>query len=292
MARFTVIGGPSSEDLAKKISIKLKAKYIKSELRVFPDGESKVTIKGRPSKGTIIVVQSTYPPVDSHIMQALFLISKARQYSSDIIAVIPYMGYARQDKVFIAGEIVSISTIAALFKAAGATKIITVDNHSKIALRYFRIPVKNISAIPQLAAFFTKLGLQKPLVVSPDLFWSSPAKEFARYLGTKSIALSKLRDRKTGRLTIKFTKPQNVKNHDIILVDDMISSGDTIIKATKFLKKQNCGKVFVACTHGVLVGNATIKIRNAGVSNIISTNTILGTTSVVDVSEIIAKEIL
>lgn len=292
MARFTVIAGPASEDLAKNISKKLKAKYLKAELRVFPDGENKVTIKGRPSKGTVIVVQSTYPPVDSHMMQALFLISKARQYSSDVIAVIPYMGYARQDKAFLAGEIVSISVIASLFKAAGATKIITVDNHSKIALRYFRIPVQNISAILLLAAYFKKLGLQESLVVSPDLFWSSTAKEFAKHLGTKSIALSKFRNRKTGKLKIKLTRPQSVKNRDIILVDDMISSGDTVIKATRFLKKQNCGKVFVACTHGVLVGNAEKRIRAAGVLDIISTNTIPRTTSIIDVSEIITKEIL
>ena len=290
MTSFTVIGGTSSEDLAKKMAVRLNAKYIKTELRIFPDGESKITIKGKP-KGKIIVVQSTYPPVDSHIIQTLFLISKARQYSSNVMAVIPYMGYARQDKVFLAGEIVSISVIAALFKAAGATEIITVDNHSKIALRYFSMPVKNISAVQLLAAHFKKLNLKRPLVVSPDLFWSSPAKEFARFLGTKSFALSKLRDRKTGKLKIKFARPKNVKGSDIILVDDMISSGDTIIQATKFLKNHGCGKVFVACTHGILANNARKKIKDAGVSDIISTNTIPSSTSIVDVSEIITSVI-
>ena len=291
MARFTVIGGPSSEDLAKKISVKLKTKYLRSELRIFPDGESKITVRGRPSDGSIIVVQSTYPPVDSNLIRALFLISKARQYSSDVIAVVPYIGYARQDKVFLSGEVVSISVIASLFKTAGATNIITVDSHSKIALRYFKIPVKNISAIPLLASYFRKLNLKEPLVVSPDLFWSSSAKEFARHLGTKSIALHKQRDRKTGKLKIKPMKIQNVRGRDIILVDDMVSSGNTIIQAAKFLKKQNCGKIFVACTHGVLVSDAERKIKAAGISKIVSTNTIPGKTGIVDVSEIIANAI-
>ncbi len=291
LVRSTVIGGPSSVGLAKKISAKLNARYLQAELRVFPDGESVLRIKGKPNKGKIIVVQSTYPPVDSNIIQALFLISKARQYSSDVIAVIPYMGYARQDKVFLSGEIVSISVIASLFKAAGATKIITVDNHSKIALRYFKIPIQNITAIPLLASYFKKLNLRKPLVVSPDLFWSSSAKEFANCLGTKSIALSKRRDRKTGKLRIKLTKPANVMGRDIILVDDMISSGDTIIKAAKFLKKRNCGKILAACTHAILVNDASKKIKISWSASISSTNTIPVTTSIVDVSEIIAQEI-
>lgn len=292
MSNFTVISGKGSQELGKKIAAKLKAKYVKSDLRVFPDGESKITLISKPKKGTIIVVQSTYPPVDSNLIQALSLVSKARQFSSQVYAVIPYIGYTRQDREFLPGEIVTMSVVATLFKAAGATRIVVVDIHSKIALKHFRIAVKNVTAVPELARYFKKLKLRKPLVVSPDLGGKSRAKQFAKLLNTKFIALQKLRDRKTGKITIKSPNLKKVKGRDLILIDDMISTGKSIVKATEFLKKQNCRRVYVACTHALLVGDAEKKIRKAGVSKLVSTNTIPGKTSLVDVSAAIAKAIV
>lgn len=291
MLKFTVITGKASEDLAKGLAKKLKAKYVKTELRVFPDGESKITITSKPKKGKIIVVQSTYPPVDSNLIQALSLISKARQYNQEVIAVIPYMGYARQDREFLPREIVSIKIIADLFKAVGTSRIIVVDIHSKIGLNYFKIPSTNISAVPKLVEYFKKLKLKKPLVISPDLGGAQRAKEFSKLYGTNYVALKKQRNRKTGKVQIRSSELNEVKGRDLVLVDDMISTGGSIIKATEFLKKQKCNKIFVACTHALLIGNAEKKIRKAGVSKIISANTIPGNTSIVDVSGIIAKAI-
>jgi len=291
LTNYTVISGKVSEGLAKKLAKKIRAKYVKSELRVFPDGESKINIRAKPKKGKIIVVQSTFPPVDSNMIQALALISKAKQYSPNVIAVIPYLGYARQDQAFLPGEIVTIKVIANLFKASGASKIIVVDIHSKIALKQFKIPSKNVSAVPELVKYFKKLRLKEPLVVSPDLGGAARAKEFAKHFETKFIALKKQRNRKTGKVLIKSSNHKEVKGRDLVLVDDMISTGGSIIKATQFLKKQKCKRVFVACTHALLMNNAEKKIRKAGVSEIISTNTIPGKTSKVDVSSSIAKMI-
>lgn len=291
MTNFTIIGGHSSEDLAKKIARRLKARYLKSELKVFPDGESKITIKGKPKHGSIVVVQSTYPPVDSNLIQALSLIAKARDMSSHVYAVIPYMGYAKQDEEFLPREIVTMSVVASLFKAAGATKLIVVDIHSTIGLNYFKIPRKNLSAVPLLAKYFEKINLKAPLVVSPDHFWAKKAKEFAKLLNAKSIALNKQRDRRTGSLIIKSARPKNIKGQDLILLDDMVSSGGSIIKAIKFLKRENYGRIYVACTHAVLAGDAAKKIKDAGVSKIISTNSIPGRTNAVDVSGMIADAI-
>jgi len=291
LTNYTVISGKVSEGLAKKLAKKIRAKYVKSELRVFPDGESKINIRAKPKKGKIIVVQSTFPPVDSNMIQALALISKAKKYSPNVIAVIPYLGYARQDQEFLPGEIVTIKVIANLFKASGASKIIVVDIHSKIALKQFKIPSKNVSAVPELVKYFKKLRLKEPLVVSPDLGGTARAKEFAKHFETKFISLKKQRNRKTGKVLIKSSNHKEVKGRDLVLVDDMISTGGSIIKATQFLKKQKCKRVFVACTHALLMNNAEKKIRKAGVSQIISTNTIPGKTSKVDVSSSIAKMI-
>ena len=292
MSKLTVISGKSSENLAKELSKKIKANFVKSEIRVFPDGESKITLIGKISKEKSIIVQSIYPPVDTNLVQALSLITKAKENSLEVIAVIPYMGYARQDREFLPGEIVTMKVLGKLFKGAGVSKIIVVDIHSLFGLKYFNIKTKNVTAIPDLVTYFKKLSLENPLVVSPDQGGKERAKEFAKEFNSEYIALEKTRDRKTGKVKIKTKNLKIVKNRDLILVDDMISTGGSIIKATQFLKKQKCKKVYVACTHGVLMNNAEKKIKKAGVTSIISTNTIPGKTSKVDISKTIAKAIM
>ena len=291
MNNLSVIAGKSSEDVAKKLSRKIKANFVKSQVRVFEDGESKITLSGKISKKKSIVVQSIYPPVDTNLLQALSLISKAKETSSEVIAVIPYMGYARQDREFLPGEIVTMKVLGKLFKGAGASKIIAVDIHSMIGFKYFSIKTKNVSAIPELVRYFKKLSLKNPLVVSPDQGGKERAKEFAKELGSEYIALEKKRDRKTGKVQIKTKNLDEVANRDLILVDDMISTGGSIVKATQFLKKQKCKKVYVACTHALLMNDAEKRIKEAGVTKIISANTIPGKTSIVDISNTIAKAI-
>ena len=289
--KLSVIAGKSSEDLARKLSKKIKANLVKSQIRVFADGESKITLKGNLSKKRSIVVQSIYPPVDTNLIRALSLISKAKETSSEVIAVIPYMGYARQDKEFLPGEIVTMKVLGKLFKGAGASKIIVVDIHSMIGLKHFKIKSKNVTTIPDLVKYFKKLSLKNPLIVSPDQGGKERAKEFAKEFALEYIALEKKRDRKTGKVQIK-TKNVEVVNRDLILVDDMISTGGSIIKATQFLKKQKCKRVFVACTHALLMNDAEKRIKKAGVTKIVSTNTIPGKTSIVDISNTIAKAIM
>ena len=291
MSELSVISGKSSESLAKELSKKIKANFVKSEIRVFPDGESKITLIGKISKKKSIVVQSIEPPVDTNLVQTLSLITKAKENSSEVIAVIPYMGYARQDREFLPGEIVTMKVLGKLFKGAGASKIVAVDIHSLIGLKYFSIKTKNVTAIPDLAGYFKKLSLKDPLVVSPDQGGKERAKEFAKEFNSDYIALEKTRDKKTGKVKIK-TKNLEVENRDLILVDDIISTGGSIIKATQFLKKQKCKKIYVACTHALLMNNAEKKIKKAGITSIISTNTIPGKTSKVDISKTIAKAIM
>jgi ribose-phosphate pyrophosphokinase len=202
------------------------------------------------------------------------------------------MGYARQDREFLPGEIVTMKVLAKLFKGLGASKIIAVDIHSLIGLKYFSIKTENVTAIPDLVKYFKKLRLKNPLIVSPDQGGKERAEEFAKELDSDYIALEKIRDRKTGKVKIKTKNLSEVENRDLILVDDMISTGGSIIKATQFLKKQKSKRIYVACTHGLLMNNAEKKIRKAGVTSIISTNTIPGKTSKVDISNTIAKAIM
>jgi len=291
MRNISIISGKSSEDLARKLSKKIKANLVKSVIRVFADGESKITLNGKLSKKKSVIIQSIYPPVDTNLIQVLSLISKAKEISSQVVAVLPYMGYARQDREFLPGEIVTMKVLGKLFKAAGASKVIAVDIHSLIGFKHFTIKTKNVTAIPDLVLYFKKLRLKNPLVISPDHGGKERAKEFAKEFGSEYIALEKKRDRKTGKVKIQ-TRNVEVVGRDLILVDDMISTGESIVKATQFLKKQKCNRVYVACTHALLMNNAENKIKKAGVTKIISANTIPGKTSVVDISNTIAKAII
>ncbi len=291
MNEYFVIGSPTSKNLARKIAKKLQAKYLKTTLKVFADGESKLTILGHAHKGTIIVVSSTDPPVDSNLVQTLSLISKSREMSPNVIAVVPYMGYAKQDKEFLKGEIVTISVIAKLFKAAGATRLIVVDFHSPNSLHFFKLPTKNISAGPLFAEYFKKSELKNPLVISPDMFWKFNTEKFARAIDTAAVAINKQRDRKTGKLIIKSPFPRFSKGQDVIFFDDMVSTGGSILKIIQSLKKENFGKMYVVCTHPVFVGDAERKIKKAGITKIIGTNSIEGKFSKIDLSGIISETI-
>ena len=291
MKSYLVIGSPSSEILAKKIAKKMHANYLKTKVRVFPDGESKITILGNIKNKTIIIVSSTGPPVDTNLIHTLSLITKSRESSSEVIAVVPYMGYVKQDKEFLKGEIITIKAIAKLFKAAGATKLVVVDFHSPNALSFFKIPIKNICTTDLFVKYFKKFKLNKPLVVAPDLFWKSNAEKFANRIGATVIALNKKRDRNTGKLTIKSTLPKFVKDRDMILFDDMISSGGSIVKAIQFLRRKNFRKLYVVCTHPILIDNAENKIKKLGVKEIIGTNSVVSDFSKVDLSEIISQTI-
>ena len=290
LVNFTVIGGNASKDLAKRIARRLKAKYVDADTRTFPDGESKITFRHNLKKSVVLVVQSTYPPVDTNLLQILSIISEVKKISSKIYAIMPYMGYARQDRQFLNGEIVTMSVVAKMLQAAGAKKAIVVDIHSKTALRHFKIPTENVSAIPELVKYLKKLKLKNPVVVSPDTGGSLRAKKFADILKSDFITLKKSRNRKTGKVSIQSTKA-DVNGKDLIIVDDIISTGGSVVKATQFLKKQKCKRVFVVCTHGLLVGDAEKNIKKAGVTQIISTNTIPRSISKVDVSGVIAQAV-
>ena len=291
MSKYVVIGGNSSQDLGRKIAKKLKAGYVSTSTRTFPDGESKITIKKIPKKKIILVVQSTFPPVDSNLLHLLSIVSQARKYSSKIYAIIPYLGYARQDREFLNGEVVTVSVVGKMLKSVGTKKVIVVDIHSKLALKQLGISAENVSAVSNLANYTKKLRLKDPLVVSPDQGGKERASKFASALKTDFIALKKHRDRKNGKINI-LTSKVSVKNRDLILVDDMISTGGSIIKAARFLKKQKCRRIYVACTHGLFVNGAEKKIKQAVVTQIISTYTIPSNSSKVDVSKILAESLL
>ncbi|HZC88417.1 MAG TPA: ribose-phosphate pyrophosphokinase [Nitrososphaera sp.] len=290
MSEISVIAGPASPDLAAKIAKHLDAQLVAAELRIFSDGESKIKI-GRTSRNCIIV-QSTYPPTDTHILQILMMAKKcAENGAHKICAVVPYLAYARQDRAFLEDEVVSIALIAKLLQATGIDHLITVDIHSQLAMSHFApIDIENISSIPLLADFATsKLKLQNAVAVSPDSGGAQRAREFANYLSIDTIALKKSRDRNTGEVSVNEKLDIDITDRDVILIDDMISSGGSIIKAARLLNKKGANRIYAMCAHALLIDDAAHKIQARGIQDIIATNSIPGEYARVDLSPVIAK---
>jgi len=286
-----VIAGPASPELAAKIAKRLGAQLVVAKLKIFSDGESKLTI-GKTRKNCI-VVQSTYPPVDTHIMQALMLAKQcADGGASNVCAVIPYLAYARQDRAFLEGEAISISLLAKLMSASGIKNLVTVDIHSQRAMSYFSsIGIRNVSSIPLLAEYAKGLGLHEPIAVTPDAGGEERVRMFADQLGSDVLIMRKSRSRSTGEVTVEAKLESDVTGRDIILVDDMISSGGSVIKAAQVLKEGGAARIYAMCVHALMTGDAGQKIENAGVTDVIGTNSIPNQYARVDLSPALASEL-
>jgi len=286
---ISVIAGPASSDLAAKIAKRIGAHLVPAELRIFSDGESNIKM-GRARENSVIV-QSTHPPTDTHLMQTFMLSKKcADDGARDVCAVIPYLAYARQDRAFLEGEMASIALVAKLLEAAGVGHVITVDIHSQLAMSHFA-SIESVSSIPLLADHVYSMKLQRPVVVSPDAGGTDRAREFANRISTDFVALKKSRDRATGVITVDEKLDTDVSGRDAILIDDIISSGGSIVKAGELLRKKGAGKVYAMCAHALLIGDAARAITAAGVEDIIATNSVPSQYAKVDLSPAIAEAI-
>ena len=284
-----IISDNRNSSLAKKLSLDLDVPYKNAELRVFADGESKIRLDS-VARRHCIIIHSTYPPTDQHLMQLFMIIYKCKQDgASDICVVNPYLAYSRQDKVFVDGEIVTINLIGRILASLGTTKLVTIDAHSPGSLDY-SFETVDLSAVPSLASYVKKnISLNNPIVISPDEGGIQRAKKFAELIDIDMLSLIKSRDRFTGDVSISLSNQQPLENRDALIVDDMISTGNSIIKATEILKKNSIGNVYVICTHALLIDDAKEKLLKAGIKEIISTNSIPNDFAKVDLSSVISN---
>jgi ribose-phosphate pyrophosphokinase len=288
---ISVVAGPASIDLANNIAKRLGAQLTMAGLRIFSDGESKIKLSKVVSNNCVIV-QSTHPPTDMHLIQLLMIAKKCTDYGAQhICAVIPYLGYARQDRAFLEGEVVSIGLVAKLLESVGIEHIITVDIHSELAMSYFP-SIQNVSSVPLLAQYASKMKLHDPIAVSPDAGGTNRANEFARHLDIDDVVvLKKSRHRETGEVTIDEKVHRDISKRDAIMIDDIISSGNSLTKAAEVLYKNGAGRIYAMCAHALLIRDAAQKIKSAGVEDIISTNSVAGQYSKVDLSPELALAI-
>jgi ribose-phosphate pyrophosphokinase len=283
-----VFAGPASKEFAKTLAQRLNLPILSVEVKEFSDTETKYRFEENVSGTSVLLVQSTYPPVDKNYMQIFLAAHHLSQEGAKVHAVIPYLGYARQDKQFLNGEVVSLGVVSHLLRTCGVARVTTVDIHSAEGLALFAMPTYSVSAIPSLVQYVKKnLKLISPVVVSPDFGSSKRTEAFAALYGAQHMQFAKERDRTTGEVKVE-TGELEVEDRDVIIVDDMISTGGTIRAAAEKLRAAGARKIVVTCVHALLLGEAYERLIDAGVDEIIGTNTVPSKVSKVDATEPLA----
>jgi len=285
-----IIPGPASKNLGEKIAEILHQPIVNVESKIFPDGECYVRLTGDVKGERVVIVQSTYPPQNLHLVQLFLMVDTVKKLGAkEVFTVIPYMAYARQDKVFRLYEAVSIETILKILESLGVEKLITVNMHEPKVLQKFRFKSLNLSAVNVLAEFFLKLNLEKPVAFAPDEKAVKMVKEASQILGGTYGWFKKERDRITGEISMRVEKKFKVEGRDVVIFDDIISTGGTTATAVKMLKDMGARKVFSACVHPLLIGNAYQRILENGAEQIVGTDTLPSNVETVSVAPLIAK---
>jgi len=288
-----VIPGPASKELGERIAEFLNAEAIPVSFKTFPDGESYIRFDVESLMDeNVIIVQTTSPPQEQKLIQLFLMADNAKDMKAkSITAVVPYLAYSRQDKRFLSGEVFSIKTIMKLLEACSVNKIITVNAHNPTVLKTFKIPVNDLSAIPTLAEYFkAKALVENPVSLSLGKKALNMAREASSILKGGFDYISTRRDVQTGKVTLE-EKTLPVKNRDVIIFDDIISSGETMAKAVGFAKKQGARKVYAACVHPLLMGDAQKKILESGAEEIISTDSVPSHVSKVSLAPLLSEEL-
>jgi ribose-phosphate pyrophosphokinase len=281
-----VFSGSSCQTLAKEVADELDSELGRLTIRRFPDGEKYVRIESDVKGKDCTVLQSICAPQDSHFFELLAILETLKEMGSrEVMTVVPYYGYGRQDRSFEAGEAVSSRMIAKHIQLH-SDAFLTVNIHKETILNFFQIPSQNLDASQELVEYFKTYEMEAPLVIAPDAGAISLAENVARglhcpydYLEKKRLAPGKVEMR---------PKNLDATGKNIILVDDIIDSGNTILEALRTLRLQEARDLFIGCIHPVLTGNVVSRLFATGAVDVVATNTIPSQISFITVSSLIA----
>ena len=269
-----LLSGNSNKPLSKQIAKFLKSKLVNSSIRKFSDGEIYIEINENIRGNSIFIMQSVSSPANDNLMELLLCIDALKRSSAkNITAVIPYFGYARQDRKVVPRTSISAKLVSNLITKAGADRVVTVDLHAGQIQGFFDIPVDNLFSTPIFARHAKKKIKSKNLIcVAPDVGGTERARALGKLLNV-GLAIVDKRRPKPGKSQV-MNIIGNVKDKTCIIVDDIIDSGGTIINAAEALKNRGAKEVYVYITHGVLSGDAVKKIKNSVIKNLVITDTI------------------
>jgi len=269
-----LLTGNSNKVLSKNIAKFLKTKLVNSSIRKFADGEIYIEINENIRGNSIFIIQSISSPANDNLMELLLCIDALKRSSAkNITAVIPYFGYARQDRKVVPRTSISAKLVSNLITKAGADRVVTVDLHAGQIQGFFDIPVDNLFSTPIFARHAKKYIKSKKIIcVAPDVGGTERARALGKLLNV-GLAIVDKRRPKPGQSQV-MNVIGDVKNQTCIIVDDIIDSGGTIVNAAKALKQRGAKEVYVYITHGVLSGDAVKKIKNSVIKNLVITDTI------------------
>jgi len=284
-----VIGCSRGKHIAKKVAQKLKKSYSELKVKKFPDGEIYVRFMGNVKGKVIVLVQSFYGNINDEVMEVIFAAETAKDLGAKkIILVAAYFPYFRQDKRFKPGGCISIKVMGKLISHY-FDKILVIDPHlhrQGAISKIFSIHADKLTSNPYIADYIKK-NIKNPLIVGPD--WESYkwAQKVAAEIGCEHIILQKKRI--SGRkVIVKLNKKINVKNKNIVIIDDIISTGNTILETSKYLRKYGAKGIYCIAVHGVFVEHALERLRKAKVK-VITTNTIPNRVARIDVSGLVVE---
>ncbi|HLF94306.1 MAG TPA: ribose-phosphate pyrophosphokinase [Planctomycetota bacterium] len=268
-----VFSGGANRPLSDKVCQFLNLDPGKVEISRFPDGEIDMKVLEDVRGSDVYVLQSTCSPVNENLMELLILIDCLRRASAErITAVVPYFGYARQDRKAEGRVPISAKLVANLITAAGATRALSVDLHAPQIQGFFDIPMDHLYAAPVLLDYFKRLNLKDVTVVSPDVGGIKMARAYAKRLGADLAIVDKRRSGPTETEVMHVIG--EVGGRNVILVDDMISTGTSICEASRACRKNGAKEIYICATHAVLAGKAVEKLSKAPIKEIIVTDTI------------------
>lgn len=273
MERLKVFSGTANLPLTREICEYLGVPLGKSNLRRFSDGEVYFQILENVRGRDVFIVQPTSPPVSENLMELLVMIDAFKRASAKrITAVVPYYGYARQDRKDKPRVPITAKLVGDLLSAAGVSRLLTMDLHADQIQGFLNMPVDHLFAAPVILSYVKNLDFNKLVVVSPDPGGVERARFYARYLKTDLAIIDKRRVKENEAEVMNIVG--DVQDSDVIIVDDMIDTGGTIVKATEALLKKGAKRLYAAATHPVLSGSATRQVGESKFEQLIVTNTI------------------
>jgi ribose-phosphate pyrophosphokinase len=271
--RYKIFTLNSNRELASEVAEQLGCELGKGYVSHFSDGEIQMKIDESVRGSEIFIIQSTSDPVNEHIMELLIMIDALKRASANKInVVIPYFGYARQDRKASSREPITAKLIANLLEKAGATRVLTMDLHTAQMQGFFDIPVEHLTGIPILSQYFENKGLEDIVVVAPHNGAIGRARKMANLLHSPLALIDKSKSDESDAET--FNVIGDVKGKNAILIDDLIDTGTTMSLAAKSLAENGVQSVYACCTHPVFTGEVLNKIISSPIKELVVTNTI------------------
>ena len=275
MKDFILYSGSSNLPLAQEVAKLLNISLGKVDLTRFADGELRPWIQDDIRDKTVIVLESLSYPMDEHIMELVLMCDAIRRCApKNMIGVIPYFGYARQDKLHRVGEPISARVIARFLEFSMFSEIINVDLHNDAIVGFFKIPVTHVSALNVLAKEVKAMNIDSGVIVSPDVGGVKRARNLAFVLNMPMVVMEKKRFLDKRDTSEEFQIIGDVKGKTAIIIDDIISTGGTTVHAAKSLREAGAAGVVGVATHGVLAGDAVSMLSSAPIEQIVVTNSI------------------